>query len=974
MAPFCCCNASRQAKDRSPETPPASTAQPVLPTLPPPFRLPGPLTLNAVNLASARNSLQPLSPLQTPATPAVMPDEPAELAQLLVSDSDNDGERGAGPGPGPDAPRKPSSALQRIKTRIRRVSRYVLRPKLRAAARSSQQEAERRAELKRHRHRRIREELRAEDLQEALQGRVSPASPRRGRRAVGRLPPRGGPHDNIGLWALRARRPNIPAPFVSTLGPHTNTPSAFVPASSGLEDIAERHLGRPGGCLRPRDSLHHMPPPHNVDRRGRHPGYSSGGSNTTRTADPAAKPATPPMPAIPVRDTRPDSPDAQLPSLGHSLSRSHSSPACQGSSSPAGRMLATVNQSPLRVWLECQRLESPSPSLAKELDQDFEVEGSIQEAEVVYLRRWNSVQNAALPETNALRPGVVRLHDVSVRAQQAAQTSESSQISLEPSGPRGNTHHGGGSSGVQSSGEALARQPSEKGSAEIRPPETAVRKHQADHAAAGASACYPSPRASDDPSPARSAPRAARPVADQQSSQSGDSASSAPAADESHQGADAPPLRPGPGKPSLLARLHLSIPWRSKSASRPGTGQPSPDRLPHEEVREDRPVRKLDLGYQNEATESVNSLDTLLKQQSSSAPPVSPRLVEGKATDTPHLNSTPCHPLPVDEPVGSRLSIDGETGISPRSPSPTDAQHDNATLPLEGKGGNPTDPATGGGARIQQMEEPVPPTPPRDFRSETAKSSPSRSAPSPSPSPSPRSPAGSGSLREGAAAPAPERARTHAQPETAPAPGVATISATHHPPHDTRRIPCPLALQDLGADDSRIRMALSPRIAAVLRTDGTDDDDGGQDSLNRGSCRPAASLLDRGASAEPTSSAESRLRESTDRFVTPSGSIHPTRSADAPPPPSLSPCRPRPTAAAIPDPADAPVEAVARKVWRAARSDTDLVFLSQKGLRSAAAVPGLDLHAESVALLLARFGTWGGKRGRRRPRSQLSVA
>ncbi|KAK4189848.1 hypothetical protein QBC35DRAFT_379450 [Podospora australis] len=414
MTVFCCCTSSRSSKTR-PSAPKKSET--VLPSPPPPARLSGPLSLNPVIPVSAETSPRSLSSLQ-PSVPAnISPMEAIELGQLVVEDSDTEDE------PDPAPHNKSSSTLQLVRTRIRRhLSQDELsRRKARSAVGCSEEEIQRRAELKRLMHKRIQEELRSEESpQESSPSEVS-SGHRRPLPVLEHLPG-GGPRDNIEFSVSEDGKPETPS---------MESPESGIQTSRSRPNSSNDHR-----AVRERSSLPQMPSsPDLVPRR--YPstrdtsslgswrlsysadqldellGYADQGDITKEADTNRHSPASPELIA---QNTA--SQEVHLPSHAHSLSRSHSSPARHGphdNESPS----SVTEQSPLSVWLRSQGLQSRSPSPTRFSDQEFESGTSVQEAEVVYLRRWSSVQNCAVPEAEMQRPEVVHLYDMDIHGQLA---------------------------------------------------------------------------------------------------------------------------------------------------------------------------------------------------------------------------------------------------------------------------------------------------------------------------------------------------------------------------------------------------------------------------------------------------------------------------------------------------------------------------------------------------------------------------
>ncbi|KAK3387564.1 hypothetical protein B0H63DRAFT_159952 [Podospora didyma] len=426
MAVFCCCTAPRSSKAWSS----LHKAHPVLPTPPPPVRLPGPLTLNPV---SPNTSPESLSSLRVSVPASIAPIEPVELGMLVVDDSESEEEVD------PSVPGKNSSTLQLVRTRIRRhLSQDSLsRRKARSAIGCSQEEIDRRAELKRLMHKRIQEELRNEGGQDTTQSEVSSSNRPRGT-SIDNLPG-GGPRDNLEFFVSEDDS-NLGKQCVTNAGSTNNSQGKNLLPSFSADDSPARRTSCPEShpqsviqaLVRERSSLPLMPASPNLRPR-RLPsthdtsslgswrlsysgsqldeflGYSGNGDSSNETGSVHKLQASPKK--------------LPIPGHSHSLSRSHSSPARHGT--PRKETSPAIDQSPLSTWLRSQglrsRSQSPSISCLRTSEQGLEQEGSVKEAEVVYIRRWSSVQNCAVTESDITRPEVVHLYDMDIHRQLVTQ-------------------------------------------------------------------------------------------------------------------------------------------------------------------------------------------------------------------------------------------------------------------------------------------------------------------------------------------------------------------------------------------------------------------------------------------------------------------------------------------------------------------------------------------------------------------------
>ncbi|KAK0662548.1 hypothetical protein QBC41DRAFT_28435 [Cercophora samala] len=508
MVVFCCCTSARSSKTRSmtPRSP-----EPVLPSPPPPARLPGPLTLNPVNPLSTETSPRSLSSLQTSVPANISPIEPIELGQLVVEDSDSEDE--------PDHPaphNKSTSTLQLVRTRIRRhLSQDSLsKKKARSAVGFTHEEIQRRAELKRLMHKRIQEELRSEEGQESSRSEVSsdrrPGSPKID------LLPGGGPRDNIEFVVADESRPNSPgmnseAPdadqtYYDETQEHPSAyPEALAPVAANFKTVRER------------SSFPEMPAsPDLVPRRYPSTGetssigswrlsYSAGQLDELFNYIDRGEPSGH---VDALRSSSGSQPESVIhisassglhpPRHTHSLSRSHSSPARPGTQ--GNEAVSVAEQSPLSVWLRSQGLRSRSSSLARSSDQDFEPAASVQQAEVVYLRRWSSVQNSAVPEAEIQKPEIVHLYDMDIHRQLGTRTFNTPMDS--PTRSRSMRNSGAsGSGGVQTSGSTIppsSDPPSNKST--FNHSEVILAPHDPNNLGTKSSSVYPSTGQSLQPS------------------------------------------------------------------------------------------------------------------------------------------------------------------------------------------------------------------------------------------------------------------------------------------------------------------------------------------------------------------------------------------------------------------------------------------------------------------------------------------
>ncbi|KAK4453025.1 hypothetical protein QBC34DRAFT_396077 [Podospora aff. communis PSN243] len=478
MAVFCCCTTPRSSKARNA----AIKEQTELPVPPPLVRLPGPLTLNPVvpTFADPSPNLQASTLPSAPAT--IVPIDPVELGQLVVEDSDSDDELDS------RTHTKSTSTLQLVRTHLRRhLSQDSLpRRKSRSAVGSSQEEIERRAELKRLMHKRIQEELRTEEGQGTIQSDVS-SSHQRGGPSIEILPG-GGPRDNLEFSVTEDTTLDTQ---VASLDVTTSLLQDTTVVSNDTDRPEERRascpeiLPKPAGqiLVRERNSLPTMPispdfPPIRAPS-SRASSTSLGSLRLSYTAAQLGQLLGYPDRGYTSRDDSSIrgglmspfsdstlSPARRMPFSGrsHSRSRSYSSPGLQGSPVPGTpppgnerRSRSIMDQSPLSTWLRSQGLRSTSPSFSGVRTSEDE-QGSIKEAEVVYLRRCSSVQNLAVPESDLPRPEIVHLYDMDIHRQLATQafnTPERSQSTSGTSGLAGSSvqHKPSGMGGSRKGGE-----------------------------------------------------------------------------------------------------------------------------------------------------------------------------------------------------------------------------------------------------------------------------------------------------------------------------------------------------------------------------------------------------------------------------------------------------------------------------------------------------------------------------------------
>ena len=432
MTLFCCCSSPPSHSSRAPVVPHQAGLDMIrLPTPPPPVRLPGTHFVDNPGVAPAgavpgqKVSLQ----LAIPTTITAL--TPTELGQLAVDDdvdSDDDWDQGM--------TNKNGSTLQLVRRGVRgHASQDSLgRSKSRSAVGSSEEEIARRAELKRLMHKRIQDELRSEARQEIQ----SETSSRYAGRRIEPIPG-GGPRDNLEFSVAHAsddtrgdqqqvRSPstfvNYPEVCPSSRGDlssahvrrascpdHFSSPLARSPSKVQASPSESRSL--PKLSTTPNLVPKHLP---SIARTSSldswRLSYSAGqlGDLLTLHNDYLAREPSPPGDIVPPasKDGRVCVPPSQtVPSIC-SLSRSYSSPARHDRPTKV-----KADQSPLGTWLRSQGLEPQSSAPAKRQDFSDKAESCTQSesADRTSLRRWSSVQNQAIIDSNPAQPISVHLYN-----------------------------------------------------------------------------------------------------------------------------------------------------------------------------------------------------------------------------------------------------------------------------------------------------------------------------------------------------------------------------------------------------------------------------------------------------------------------------------------------------------------------------------------------------------------------------------
>lgn len=386
---------------------------------------------------------------------SLVPIDPVDVGELVIEDSDSDESPDSG-----THNRSASSTLHLVRTHLRRhISQDSLsKRKSRSAVGSSQEEIERRAELKRLRHKRIQEELSSEDDNKTPLGE---ASSQRQHGASIEILPHGGPRDTIEFSMTEDSRIDCDTQGVSPGDEHTNDPSLAspTPGNAGGNNLEARRASSPQllprtasqSLVRTRHSLPQMSPDplsrrsstfndgcslvswrlsYNAGQLDEFLGYPDAEDASRMASSSQGFPLS-------ADGTTLDLLSATIP-LSNLLSRSHSSPARQGTPENEDSSDMGNDQSPLSTWLRSQGLRSATPSFraAGQSDDDNESEGSIQQAEVVVLRRCSSVQNLAVRETDLPSLDASRLDDTDIDNQLATRCLNTEEV-IDQSGSGG---------------------------------------------------------------------------------------------------------------------------------------------------------------------------------------------------------------------------------------------------------------------------------------------------------------------------------------------------------------------------------------------------------------------------------------------------------------------------------------------------------------------------------------------------------
>ncbi|KAK1761193.1 hypothetical protein QBC47DRAFT_397166 [Echria macrotheca] len=432
MPVICCCRIPRFPKPRS-----LLAKDAIRSASTPRDRPPGPLTLNPVTPASTEfASVRYPSPssVNSSIPTGIAPMDAVELGQLVVEDSDTDDDienrtpRSKSPG-----------TLQLVRARVRRhLSQDSLpRRKSRSAVGSSRTEIERRAELKRLMHKRIQEELRSEESPDTTGSDITSSIPQPIQSMD--LLPGGGPRDNIEFQVAEdtKREPQCmchvqpgDAPFPLALDRISKSDRASSPEPRRVSCPDPIPKPASQSIVRERSSLPHLPPSPEILPRGSRSThetssigswrlfFSSGQLDellgyTDHGRHPSDDPSTQRLPLGPT-SAFPVSPSRETQSQCHA----HAAPARQAT--PANEQLDLPDQSPLSTWLRSQGLASKSPPIpGLRVSSEDDPDGTIEEAEVVYLRRCSSVQKRPVQQAEQSRSESVHLFDMDIPRQLA---------------------------------------------------------------------------------------------------------------------------------------------------------------------------------------------------------------------------------------------------------------------------------------------------------------------------------------------------------------------------------------------------------------------------------------------------------------------------------------------------------------------------------------------------------------------------
>ena len=513
MSVFCCCTGNRSAKTPSW----AFRDQDLSSTLPPLTRPPGPLSMNPIMptlVGFASISPTSHSSAHPSITAGIGPIDPVELGQLVIEDSDTDDEIESRPH------NKSTSTLQLVRTHIKRhLSQDSLpRRKARSAVGTSQEEIERRAELKRLMHKRIREELRSESRDTTL-GDVDSSPSRRSPSAD--FLPGGGPRDNLEFSVTEDSK-------VDTQDTSNSESEGLTPARKETSEEECSPGPRRASCPDPlpkpisqsigreRSSLPEMPlssDPYPKSPPSTHETSSIGSWRLSYSAgqldellgypergrvsrdDSSIQQSFPPVIGGSV-----GSPILRMPFSGpsRSFSRSHS-PIRQGT--PECETASAMDHSPLSTWLRSQGLQSDSPSVSCLRASEDDQEPSIEEAEVVYIRRCSSVQNQTLAEIEHPRPDIVHLYDMDIHRQLSTEAFNTPDESTVNSAPRRDSTRKAASGQHSSSGTGSQLMGSTRTSGSVQATRSGCGKNYLAWPATVASSVYPSRANSVDPNP-----------------------------------------------------------------------------------------------------------------------------------------------------------------------------------------------------------------------------------------------------------------------------------------------------------------------------------------------------------------------------------------------------------------------------------------------------------------------------------------
>ena len=394
------------------------------------------------------------------------------------------------------------------------------------------------------------------------------------------------------------------------------------------------------------------------------------------------------------------------------------------------------------------------------------------------------------------------------------------------------------------------------------------------------------------------------------------------------QDVDSPP-QSEPNKSSFLARLHLSIPRRIKLGSRsfdspeepresphveyPGTGRTSPSRPAHPAVlvsdvsREQKVHGDGSAGTRYSRPERRSRFP--VKPQPSgnhsrqSSAPISLYPVQRDTAETFRMTSTTRPAPPLDNSVSTQILVNGK--VLSKRPSP----------PPEGPQLLPSKLSKSVKSRLGTLV-PARPFPTRNFSNPSWRGQKGRDY----------------AIRSAGFPDLQASTDGHGHPQRR-AMGQDTKESTA-----SRQLSCPLPLQNMGAHGSSI--ALGPRMAAVLHTDG---------ALDVAPRSQSTSTLALATPINPTSNANHRKESTatTSKYVTPLSSMYPSNNSSFHSYPQSTP-----ESRSMPVVSDVLAEIL--------NESNDLVSVKSDTALFKKLRPSLIPHLDSAPVALTRFKTWSG--------------